>query len=81
MSLGQVYTKQGIADFMVRLFTITGKARVLDPCFGRGVFVKSLLDNTEFDVDGVEIDIASYASFCNPDERRCRLKNGDDGDS
>ena len=77
MNLGQVYTKQAIADFMVRLFTITGNARVLDPCFGRGVFVKSLLANTEFVVDGVEIDEASYAAFVSPDERRCRLINGD----
>ena len=77
MNLGQVYTKQMVADFMVRLFTITGNAHVLDPCFGRGVFVKSLLDNTEFDVDGVEIDEASYSAFNNPDDRRCRLMNGD----
>ena len=77
MNLGQVYTKQTVADFMVRLFTITGNARVLDPCFGRGVFVKSLLDNTEFVVDGVEIDETSYAAFDNPDGRRCHLMNGD----
>ncbi|MBR0432702.1 MAG: Eco57I restriction-modification methylase domain-containing protein [Bacteroidaceae bacterium] len=77
MNLGQVYTKQTVADFMVRLFTITGKACVLDPCFGRGVFVNSLLANTEFVVYGVEIDEVSYAAFGNPDETRCHLKNGD----
>ena len=77
MNLGQVYTKQAVADFMVKLFTITGNARVLDPCFGRGVFVKSLLANTEFVVDGVEIDETSYAAFENPDGRRCHLTNGD----
>ena len=77
MNLGQVYTKQVVADFMVRLFTIAGNAHVLDPCFGRGVFVNSLLTNTEFVVDGIEIDEASYAAFPNPDERRCRLRNGD----
>lgn len=77
MNLGQVYTKQAVADFMVGLFTITGNASVLDPCFGRGVFVKSLLTNTEFVVDGVEIDEPSYAAFNNPDGRRCRLINGD----
>ena len=62
---------------MVKLFTIAGKARVLDPCFGRGVFVNSLLENTEFTVDGVEIDRASFAEFANPDKSRCLLKNGD----
>ena len=50
---------------------------MLDPCFGRGVFVKSLLVNTEFGIDGVEIDEASYAAFSNPDKRRCHLVNGD----
>lgn len=77
VNLGQVYTKRAVADFMVRLFTIKGNAHVLDPCFGRGVFVRSLLDNTDFAVDGVEIDEASYAAFENPDESRCRLRNGD----
>ena len=77
MNLGQVYTKKAVADFMVRLFTIKGNAHVLDPCFGRGVFVKSLLDNTEFFVDAVEIDESSYVAFVNPDETRCRLINGD----
>ena len=77
MNLGQVYTKQMVADYMVNLFSITGNVRVLDPCFGRGVFVKSLLANTEFCIDGVEIDEASYAAFSNPDERRCHLVNGD----
>lgn len=77
MNLGQVYTKQVVADFMVRLYTITGNAHVLDPCFGRGVFINSLLANTEFVVEGIEIDEASYIAFGNPDERRCRLMNGD----
>ena len=77
VNLGQVYTKRAVADFMVKLFTITGSARVLDPCFGRGVFVNSLLANTEFIVDGVEIDEASYFAFTNPDEGRCHLTNCD----
>ena len=77
MNLGQVYTKQAVADFMVGLFSIAEGAHVLDPCFGRGVFVNSLLENTGFLVDGVEIDEASYSAFGNPDESRCRLTNGD----
>ena len=77
MNLGQVYTKQAVADFMVGLFSIAEGAHVLDPCFGRGVFVNSLLENTRFLVDGVEIDEASYSAFGNPDESRCRLTNGD----
>ena len=77
MNLGQVYTKQAVADFMVGLFSIAEGAHVLDPCFGRGVFVKSLLENTGFQIDGVEIDNASYSAFSNPDNERCRLKNCD----
>lgn len=77
MNLGQVYTKREVADFMVGLFTITGKAHVLDPCFGHGVFVNSLLANTDYIVDAVEIDKTSFLVFENPDYRRCCLMNGD----
>ncbi len=62
---------------MVELFSLKSKARVLDPCFGHGVFVKSLLDKTDFHVDGIEIDEKSFALFENPDIDRCSLKRGD----
>ena len=77
MNLGQIYTKQSVADFMVGLFSITDGAHVLDPCFGHGVFVKSLLVNTDFLIDGVEIDESSFSAFDNPDVKRCRLRNCD----
>lgn len=81
MNLGQVYTKRNVADFMVGLFSLTSNAKVLDPCFGRGVFIRSLLDNTHFAVEGIEIDNESFNLFNNPNPARCTLKNGDFFDS
>lgn len=77
MNLGQVYTKRVVADYMVGLFTLKGKAKVLDPCFGYGVFINSLLKKTEFLIDGVEIDEKSFSLFDNPNTERCSLKNCD----
>lgn len=77
MNLGQVYTKRIIADYMVNLFTIADGARVLDPCFGGGVFVESLLVNTNHKVHGVEIDKDSFDKFTNPNSARCQLLNCD----
>lgn len=77
MNLGQVYTKRIIADYMVGMFTITDGARVLDPCFGGGVFVESLLANTNHNVLGVEIDKDSFDKFTNPNPTRCQLLNCD----
>ena len=77
MNLGQVYTKRVVVDYMVGLFTIEGKAKVLDPCFGHAVFISSMLENTEFLIDGVEIDEKSFSLFENPNTGRCSLKNCD----
>lgn len=77
MNLGQVYTKRRVADFMTGLFTIHSGASVLDPCLGRGVFVRSLLDNTDYRITGVEIDADSFSKFENPNPGRCLLRQGD----
>ena len=77
LNLGQVYTKRTIADYMVGLFSIKSLSRVLDPCFGHGVFIQSLLEKTDFLIDGVEIDRESYSQFDNPFPERCSLKNCD----
>lgn len=77
MNLGQVYTKRVVADYMVGLFSMKGKVRVLDPCFGHGVFIKSMLENTDFLIDGVEIDEKSFSLFENSNTERCSLKNCD----
>lgn len=77
MNLGQVYTKRKVADYMVNLFTIANEARVLDPCFGGGIFVESLLENTSHNVLAVEIDKDSFEKFDNPNSERCQLMNCD----
>lgn len=77
MNLGQVYTKRIIADYMVGMFAVADGARVLDPCFGGGVFVESLLVNTNHKVLGVEIDTDSFDKFTNPDSARCQVLNCD----
>lgn len=77
MNLGQVYTKRNVADFMVNLFTISDGGKALDPCFGGGVFIESLLENSHLDVVGVEIDRISFEKFKNPNVERCRLLNCD----
>ena len=56
MDLGQVFTRQEIADYMVSLFNIDTNENVLDPCFGEGVFIKSLLANQFKLIQGYEID-------------------------
>lgn len=77
MNLGQVYTKRMVADFMTSMFSVARKSRILDPCFGRGVFVRSVLENTDYLIDGVEIDEHSFRLFENPAPARCTLSNGD----
>ena len=62
---------------MVGLFSLQEGAKVLDPCFGHGVFISSLIEKTDFHVDGVEIDYNSFTIFDNPDIGRCNLKNCD----
>ena len=62
---------------MVDLFTLQKKARVLDPCFGHGVFIDSLLEKTDFHIDGIEIDNKSFVFFENPDDERCHIRNCD----
>ena len=77
MNLGQVYTRRGVADFMVGLLDIPARSRVLDPCFGKGVFLESLCDKTGHVIDGIEIDRESFHSVknTNPDRLTLLLKN------
>lgn len=77
MNLGQFYTKREVADFMVSLFTLEPEAKVLDPCFGKGVFIDSLLSNSSYLITGVEIESKSFNGYINPNSDRCNLINGD----
>lgn len=42
MELGQIFTNKYIANFMVSLFDLKKGAKILDPCFGTGVFLGAL---------------------------------------
>ena len=77
MELGQVFTKRKIADFMVSLFS-NNIAEVLDPCFGQGVFINSLLENMECNIVGYEIDKILFQEYKNSiKSNRVKLFNSD----
>ncbi|MDR2571259.1 MAG: Eco57I restriction-modification methylase domain-containing protein [Oscillospiraceae bacterium] len=63
LDLGQVFTKRIIADYMVSLFTLKEKSVVLDPCFGTGVFIDSIHDNTGYSTVGYELDNSLYSNY------------------
>ncbi len=88
MDLGQIFTKRVLADYMVSLFSLSPHSLVLDPCFGEGVFLDSIAENTDFQMHGFEIDGKLYTqyagsnkpqSFFNADFLLCRMKTRYDG--
>lgn len=74
MDLGQVFTKKNIADYMTSLFTISKKAKILEPCFGEGAFLSSLYRSGFEDVTGYEIDDFLFETTKRrfPDYHLCR---------
>ena len=77
MNLGQVYTKDIVADFMVSLIDLPKDAYIVDPCFGRGVFVKSLQKENFTNITGVEIDPETFKLIDFDDYTGCNLINKD----
>lgn len=63
MNLGQVYTKRIVADFMASLFNLPRGSHVLDPCFGKGVFINALAERKDILISGYEIDPISFSSY------------------
>lgn len=62
-SLGQIFTPEYIAEFMVKNiqkfichFIINENIRVLEPCAGKGIFLKFLLRENFRDITAYEID-------------------------
>ena len=55
MELGQIFTRQTVANFMVSLCEIGPNDFVLDPCFGAGVFLNEIDKKTK-KIYGCEID-------------------------
>lgn len=77
MNLGQVYTKKIIADFMVGLLDLPANALIIDPCFGEGAFIRSLIDKHYSNVVGVEIDADTYRKVDFPCRNNYILINKD----
>lgn len=77
MNLGQVYTKEAVANYMVGLFTLPTGAKVLDPCFGRGVFLDALIGKGLYEVDGVELDEENFSSCRDRESPDCHLYHVD----
>ncbi len=60
MDLGQVFTGEIVAKYMAAQFSCKKDARILDPCFGGGAFLKACQDQGYINVDGCEIDEALF---------------------
>lgn len=76
-SLGQVFTKPWVADYMVSLITKNEDARVLDPCFGTGAFLVSLSKSGYTNVTGCEIDSELYNYATSSNKYNYKLLNSD----
>lgn len=61
--LGQVFTPEIIAKYMVSLLTANKNSFVLDPCFGHGVFISELMHSGYNAITGYEIDPILYEKF------------------
>lgn len=62
MDLGQVFTSEKIANYMVSKFTLENDARILEPCFGAGVFLEACKKRGYVSLVGYEIDKELFAS-------------------
>ncbi|WP_342498627.1 N-6 DNA methylase [Bacillus sp. FSL R5-0820] len=63
--LGQVYTPINIADVMTEIAMSLKPNKILDPCFGKGIFIDSLLKKgyPKENIIGVEIDPFCYNDY------------------
>lgn len=55
-NLGQYFTPEYVADFMIGLSTVSKTAKILEPACGEGVFLKLLEEKEYKDIVGYEID-------------------------
>ena len=62
VELGQIFTNDYIAKFMVSLFSIRRDARILEPCFGQGAFLRALKLYNYTNVVGCEIDTGLFSN-------------------
>lgn len=74
--LGQVFTRQDVAKYMISLFNIDINSNILDPCFGSGNFIRQLLLLGFNNIDGYEIDKTLFTQV-NQELKSCNLYNQD----
>ena len=88
MDLGQIFTNQVVARYMVSLFSLEKSSKMLEPCFGDGVFLTALRDNGFSNIIGYEIDANLFDSvnqkskdffLYNSDFLSTNIKNDIDG--
>ena len=58
--LGQVYTNIDVARFMVSLLDVRKDSRILDPCFGKGIFIDVCKEQNFKNISGYELDDYLY---------------------
>lgn len=77
LELGQIFTPKSVAEYMANMFTLKDNASILDPCFGKGVFIDVLSKKNNYILQGVEIDKKLYDAYSNIDKDNCVLINAD----
>lgn len=60
VDLGQVFTKDNIARYMVSLFDLPKEAEIMDPCYGAGSFLDALASSEYSNVTACEMDTTLF---------------------
>ena len=55
-NLGQYFTPEHVADFMIGLSSVSKNAKILEPACGEGIFLKLLEEKGYKDIVGYEVD-------------------------
>ena len=66
-----------MADFMVGLLDLPKDAAIIDPCFGQGVFIRSLLKADYLNLTGIEIDTDTFSKIDLSAYSGCNMLNVD----
>ena len=79
--LGQVFTEEKVAEFMVSLIlkNITSSSRILDPCIGKNIFLSKISKLPHKELVGVEVDKSlvdtTISKFYNKENNRLIISN------
>ncbi len=76
-NLGQIFTQRSVAEYMVDLLDCPTDSRILDPCFGGGVFLDCLYQKGYRNITGIEIDKSLYEDYKTLHKTDMELYHGD----